>query len=200
MKMLIPTSLAAVCALAAVAWSFARAQGDDQKKMAEMMKQAERFTKPGEHHNVLERLVGKWNTETKFFMGAESGPSEKGTSENTWLIPGRWIQMRWKGSLMNMPGEHISLIGYDNFKMSYVWTSVSSYDTAMNRGEGDMTQDGKSLICYGTLDEYLDGSHDKMVKYAWRFLDPDKFVLEVHDLVIGETNSKVLEFTYTRAK
>jgi hypothetical protein len=56
------------------------------------------------------------------------------------------------------------------------------------------------LIGYGTLDEYTTGENDKMVKYAFRFLDADKIVLEIHDLPIGETNTKVLEFTYTRSK
>ena len=50
-----------------------------------------------------------------------------------------------------------------------------------------------------TLDEYLTGEHDKMVKYVWRFSSKDKMVLEVHDLPIGENNTKVLEISYARA-
>ena len=47
-----------------------------------------------------------------------------------------------------------------------------------------------------------------MVKYVYRFSGEraeggawkaiDRIVLEVHDLAIGELNTKVLEFTYTR--
>ena len=83
--------------------------------------------------------------------------------------------------------------------MSYVFTTVSTMDTAMNHAEGDMDPGGKAMILYGTIDEYLTGEHDKMVKYVFRFLSPDKIVLEVHDLPIGENNTKVLEITYTRA-
>jgi hypothetical protein len=39
-----------------------------------------------------------------------------------------------------------------------------------------------------------------MVKYAWRFVSDDKTVLEVHDLPIGENNTKVVEITFTRQK
>ena len=91
------------------------------------------------------------------------------------------------------------ILGYDNFKQSYVSTMISSLDTAMTHAEGDMDPSGNALLSYGTLDEYLTGEHDKMVKYVWRFPSKDKMVLEVHDLPIGEQNTKVLEISYARA-
>lgn len=36
--------------------------------MAAMMEQARKFTQPGEHHKIFERWIGKWSTETRFFM------------------------------------------------------------------------------------------------------------------------------------
>ena len=54
-------------------------------------------------------------------------------------------------------------------------------DTAMVHSEGDMDQTGKTLLTYGTLDEYLTGEHDKMVKYIWRFQSPTRIVFEVND-------------------
>jgi hypothetical protein len=72
-------------------------------------------------------------------------------------------------------------------------------DTAMNRFEGDLDQSGKTLIAYGTLDEYLTGEHDKMVKYIWRFQSPSRIILEVHDLPIGETNTRVVEVAFTKS-
>jgi serine/threonine protein kinase len=49
-----------------------------------------------------------------------------------------------------------------------------------------------------TLDEYLTGEVAKMVKYVWRFESADRFVIEVHDLPIGENNTKVFEIVHTR--
>jgi hypothetical protein len=108
------------------------------------------------------------------------------------------LKAEGKGKMMGRPIETFYLMGYDNFKMSYVVASISSMDTAMVHSEGDMDPSGKSLISYGTLDEYLTGEHDKMVKSVWRFLSADKMVLEIHDLPIGENNTKVIEITYTR--
>jgi hypothetical protein len=171
-----------------------------QSEIAEMMAKAGKFTKPGEQHQVLARFLGEWNTETRMFMGAQAGAAEAGKASFRWRMEGRWLESEWSGPMMGMPVQGAMWLGYDNFKMSFVATTVTNVDTAMNRSEGDLTQDGKTLLLYGTLDEYLTGEHDKLVKYVWRFLSEDKLVFEVHDLPIGETNTKVVEVTYTRAK
>ena len=165
-----------------------------------MMEKAKKYTQPGEHHEVLARFIGDWETTCQLTMGPQPGKPEAGTSRFEWKVEGRWIEGTFTGSMMGMPLTTHSWMGYDNLKQSYVDTRISNADTAMNSAEGDMTPDGKSLILYGTLDEYLTGEHDKMVKYAWRFVSDDEMVLEVHDLPIGEVNTKVLEFRYRRAK
>ncbi len=171
---------------------------EDMAKLAEAMQKAQRYISPGEHHEVLKKFLGEWKTESRFFMGTKPTPAEPGETKTRWLVEGRWLISESKGQLMGRPFESYSIIGYDNFKMSYVITTVSSWDTAMNRVEGDMTRDGRSMLLYGTLDEYLTGEHDKMVKLAYRFKSNDKMTMEIHDLPIGETNTKVVEVTYTR--
>jgi hypothetical protein len=169
-------------------------------EMEAMMAKMAALTQPGEHHAALERFLGTWDVELRFFMGGQATPATKGKAEYTWLMDGRWIQGKVEGTMMNMPYEAVSTMGYDNFKQSYVVSSVSSMDTAMHYAEGDLTRDGDALIVYGTLDEYLDGQHDKMVKTVFRFRSADAFAMEVHDLPIGETNTKVVEFSFKRAK
>ena len=115
-------------------------------------------------------------------------------------MPGRWLRLAGSGRMMGMAVETFHVLGYDNFKQSFVTTTVTSVDTAMLRAEGDLTPDGKALITYGTLDEYLTGEHDKMVRYVWRFLGDDEFVLEIHDLPIGEVDTKVVETRFLRKR
>ena len=173
-------------------------QQPTQSEMAAAMAKAKRFTQPGDPHKLLERFVGKWNTETRMFGMGKPTPPEKGTAEFSWLMPGRWLKSESRGTMMGLPAETFMIIGYDNFKQSYVSTHISSLDTAMTHAEGDMDPSGKALISYGTLDEYLTGEHDKMVKYVWRFQSPAQMVLEVHDLPIGENNAKVVEITFRK--
>jgi hypothetical protein len=54
------------------------------------------------------------------------------------------------------------------------------------------------LIRYRTPNEYLTGEYDKMVKYVWRLQSASRIVLDVHDLAIGENNTKVLEIAFTK--
>jgi hypothetical protein len=174
------------------------AQPRGMEEMAAAMAKARRFTQPGESHKTLTRFVGKWTTETRIFMAGKPTPAEKGTAEFAWLMPGRWLKQDYNGSIMGQPMKTFALLGYDNFKQSFVSTQVSNLDTAMTHAEGDMDPGGKALLLYGTLDEYTTGEHDKMVRYIWRFPSSDRLVLEVHDLAIGENNTKVIEITYTR--
>jgi hypothetical protein len=168
---------------------------DMEKAMAQMSK----MIAPGPHHKELERFLGSWKTTTRFVMGGNKTPGESGTATVSWLMDGRWLKFDLTGAMMKRPYTGFVMMGYDNFKRSFVSTSVTSIDTAMVRLEGDMDPSGKSLLMYGTLDEYTTGEHDKMVKYVYRFESADRMVLEVHDLPIGESNTQVVEVVFERA-
>jgi Protein of unknown function (DUF1579) len=172
----------------------------DQLKvdMAAMMAKARKYTQPGRNHEILERFIGKWNTETRIHMGSNPTPAEKGTAEFSWLMKGRWLKSETNGAMMGMPFQSFTLMGYDIFKQNYVATTVSSIDTSMIHVEGKMDPGGKALLMYGVMDEYTTGEHDKSVKNVWRFPAPDKMILEIHDLAIGENNTKVVEITFTK--
>lgn len=200
MRMLAVLSLVALSGSAGSGLAQESKTAAPQVDMAEMMKKARVYIEPGPAHKVLERFLGSWDTEMRFTMPGLPSKPEKGTSTCSWLMPGRWVKCDATGTMMGKPLQTFVVLGYDNFKMSYRVMSVSSMDTAMFVSEGDMDPNGKVLITYGTLDEYLTGEHDKMVRYVWRFHSDDRIVLEVHDLPIGETNTKVLEFVYTRRK
>lgn len=179
---------------------WAQESSPDQDEIQAMMEQAKRFTEPGENHKFLNRFIGKWDVETQFVIDGKKTPPEKGTCEYTWLMEGRWITSKVEGTMMGRPAKGFMVMGYDNFKQSFVSTSVTNLDTSMLRAEGDLTSDGNTLVSYGTMNEYLTGEHDKMVKYVWRFEDEDTFVLEVHDLRIGGDDTMVVEETFRRQK
>lgn len=178
------------------------------EQVAEMMAAAERYTQPGPEHRFLELLVGEWDVGARLAMMGDQAPIDQGTATTKWKVQGRWLESHWRGSIMGMEGNAFHMLGYDRLKMSYVWTAFTDFDTALNHAEGDLTPGKDALIMYGTLDEYITGEHDKMVKYVYRFggsrdeagdwKSIDRIVLEVHDLPIGEENTKVMEFTYVR--
>ncbi|MBM3783971.1 MAG: DUF1579 domain-containing protein [Acidobacteria bacterium] len=166
--------------------------------MQAMMAKAKKFTAPGENHKLLEKFLGTWTMEMRGYMKGVAGKASTGEQTCTWYVKGRFVQCRGGGPLFGMQLEFATIIGYDNFKQSYRVMHLSSMDTSLNTSEGDLTPDGKTLLTYGTIDEYLTGEHDKMVKYVWRFDSADQMRFEVHDLPIGEQHTQVMGFTFRR--
>ena len=175
------------------------AQEPKPNPMEAMIERSKRLSEPGPSHKRLERFLGKWETETRFYVFGTATTPEKATAEFSWLVKGRWLKGSWSGAFGGQPAEGFILIGYDNFRQNYVTTAVTSLDTRMSCTRGDMESD-KALMTYGTYDEYTTGEPDRMIKHVWRFVSPDKIVFERYDLAFLEPNSKEQETTYTRVQ
>jgi hypothetical protein len=170
--------------------------------MQEAQKRWMEMATPSHFHKRLEYFLGKWDTTTKMWMGGpESQPTESaGEAEYRWLMEGRWLTEEFKGQMMGMPMDGFGLFGYDNFRKQFVGCWVDNFGTAMQVIRGLLDKTGKVLIQYGTMDEPMTGEVGKAVKYVTRILDEDMFLFEIHDLGIGEDNTKVIEITYQRQK
>ena len=175
----------------------APAGGDPMAAFAD----AAKYLRPNDNHAWLGQFLGEWDTTTRLSMMPGQPPLEsRGKCTVRWLMEGRWLQSESEGSMMGLPVRSVSTLGYDNFKKKYVQSMVDSFQTCLLTAEGFRDQAGTALHLYGTLDEYLTGEHDKAVRYTLRLLSPDRYVLEVHDLAIGEANTKVVEVEYVRRK
>ena len=169
-------------------------------EMAEMQKRWMETTVPGKWHKRFDTFVGTWDTVTKMWMGGPDSPpmEDKGLATFRWLIDGRWLYEEQKGKFMGQPMEGYSIHGYDNFRHKYVGVAFNNLSTAMSSMTGLLDQSGNTLIEYGTIDEPMTGEVGKHVKYVTRLVDDNHFTFEVHDLGIGETNTKVFQIEYTR--
>jgi len=157
---------------------------------------------PGPAHERLAELLGKYDTVMRVQMEpGKPGMELKGKGEFSWFAEGKWLRMDWTGTMMTgKPGSVLWLLGYDNFKERYVTTMVDSMQTCMNSASGHFDQSGDNLILWGTIDEPATPEQDKTVKYVYRGFGQDRFVFEVHDMMIGESNTKVVEIEYVRRK
>ncbi|HUR28351.1 MAG TPA: DUF1579 family protein [Planctomycetota bacterium] len=158
--------------------------------------------KPTAAHERLKELLGSYDTVMKIWMEPGKPPMElKGSGEFSWLTEGKWLQLQWKGMMMSgKPGTVTWILGYDNFKQRYVTTMVDSLQTCMSTASGHFDQSGDNLILWGTLDEPMTPEQDKQCKYVYRGFGKDKFSFAVHDMMIGESDTRVIEIEYTRKK
>jgi hypothetical protein len=177
-------------------------EGGPADEQAAAMKRWMDTLKPGERHKALEPLVGTWDTVMRMWMGGPGAPpsEEKGTAVHKWVLGGRHVHMEASGSFAGMPFGSISVIGYDNFKKHYVSAQVDTISTTIYTSDGAADRSGKAFHLYGKIDEPMDGTVGKNVRVTWRIAGPDKLFLEIHDLDIGETDTKVIEVEYTRRK
>lgn len=199
----------AAAAVAAVFTSLAWSQ-DPPKEPAqdpaqdEMMKKWKAHMTPSEGHTRLAPFVGKFETTTKIWMMPGGEPMvSKGEAVHTWILGGRFVEMKTTGSMMGEDVQGQGLLGYDNWNKHYVgtWTDTMTTSILTMQGTWDKNPAAKpALHLYGTLDEYLDGTNDKNVRYTWRILDADTIQFEVHDLDIGETGTRVIEIMSKRMK
>src|SRR6185503_12159970 len=148
-------------------------------------KKQERFTHPLPKDPA--KAMENWMTTCKPPM------EEKGTAEFTWLTEGKWLQQKWTGPMFGMPSGGLTILGYDNFKERFVSCSVDALQTTMQTAFGHFDQSGDDLILWGTIDEPGTPEQDKQCKYVYRGFGKDKFTFEVHDMMIGEQNTKVVE-------
>src|SRR5512147_885868 len=82
----------------------AKAMADQKAMMDAWMKAAT----PGEPHKKLEAMAGSWSVKSKMWAAPGAPPEEgDGTSENTMILGGRWLQQRFQGTAMGMPFEGV---------------------------------------------------------------------------------------------
>jgi len=187
-----------------LAAALAASPAQDQQ-MSEMMKEmfekARKFIAPGEAHKALAPYLGKWDCVLSMSMGPGApAMTSKFQTSIDWLVDGRFLKVESKGEMMGQPYYSFGFMGYDNFKQAYVSSWVDNMNTWILSAQGKLAQDGKTMILYGLMDEYTTGEVGKMVKYVRRWKDADHFVEEVHDLAIGEENTKVVEIAFARSK
>jgi hypothetical protein len=155
-------------------------------------------TQLGPQHAALAKYLGRWDVDIALpRMAAHS----KGTADYYWVIEGRWLGCRIKGTMLGQPFEEFTVLGYDSYSQSAVEVSVESADNSMIMSRGspaDSTQ--SSAVLFGELDEYTRGSLHRPFKVIERWLSDHRHVTEVWDLGAGEAPTQKITFTFTKAQ
>ncbi|MBL9030832.1 MAG: DUF1579 domain-containing protein [Phycisphaerae bacterium] len=94
---------------------------------------------PGEHHKVLDVMLGTWEGDVKFWMAPGTDPmTSRGTAKREWAMDGRFViehvdatsqdsDMRFKG---------MGIIGYNNVEKRYETAWIENMSTAITTSTG----------------------------------------------------------------
>jgi Protein of unknown function (DUF1579) len=155
-------------------------------------------TQLGPQHAALARYLGRWDVDIALPRMATHA---KGTAEYSWVIEGRWLGCRIKGTMLGRPFEEFTIQGYDSYSRSAVEVSVESADNSMVMSRGSSTDPTQSpSVLYGELDEYTSGALHRAFKVVERWTSDSSHVTEVWDLGAGEAPLEKISFTFTRAQ
>jgi len=169
---------------------------EEKAAMDAMMKAAT----PGDAHKKLASMVGTWDVTVKMFPqpGAPAQES-KGSSENKWVLGGRWVQENFTGDFMGMPFSGIGYTGYDNIKKQYIGTWMDSMSTSMMASSGTADASGKSYEFSSTMDDPMSGK-SMPVKSKVTVTDDDHHSMEMWSPGPDGKMFKMMEINYTRKK
>jgi len=164
----------------------------------EMMKAWMAAATPGEAHKKLEPFAGSFTVKTKMWMDPSKPPEETaGTSENKWVLGGRFIEQRVEGTAMGQPFSGIGYTGYDNYKKHFVGTWMDSMGTMVMVSTGHADAGGKVFTFTGKMDDVVAGK-TVSVREVTRVIDNDHNVFEMYGPDKTGKEFKTMEIAYTR--
>ena len=195
-------------------WAFSgdRPQKPTPEQMQAMMEKCLKLNQPGAGHRRLDRMVGEWDTVSKFWMGGPgSEPTvNEGQATCRWILDGRYIEEVYQGSITMpdpaKPGKTVTVpfagrgtTGYDNYRKLYVSTWCDSMSTQMFISRGSWHPVEEKFHFYGEMDEPALDVTGRMVKCVVTVVDEDRHLFEMYDLHAGE-DYKIMEIAYSRRK
>jgi hypothetical protein len=156
-----------------------------------------------EHHEMLDKMTGDYTVTMKYWLGGEdSGMPTVSEAESTieWVLDGKHLRETFRGTVMGQPFEGHGMTSYDNYSGQYVSYWADSMSTAPSYMKGHASADGGAIVLFGEMDEPMMGVRGKTIQTITRMVDEDTHVMEMHDLHMGESGTKVMELTYKRQK
>jgi hypothetical protein len=163
-----------------------------------MMAQWMEASTPAGGHRRLDPLVGRFQAKTTFTMEPGAPPTvSEGTSENRWVLGGRYVEQIYRGSSMGMPFEGIGFTGYDNVQRKYVGTWMDSFGTGFMHSDGVGRPNARAM----DFEAQSVAPSGRKVKFLCkiRIRDRDRHTYEMWSRGPGGKTSRVMLVEYTRA-
>jgi hypothetical protein len=162
----------------------------DMQKMMEMIQ-------PGPEHQMMTKMVGKWNSTGKMWMDPAAPPMEStGVMEYASTLDGRYFLGDYKGNWMGMPFEGRSVDGFDRFAKEYFSYWYDNMGTGMMAMRGTASADGKIITMNGSAFDPMVGAN-VMFKAVTTWVNDNTIKYEMFSLKGGK-EIKSMEMVYTR--
>ncbi len=174
-----------------------QAGGQDQQKAMEAYMRMMEVT---QKHSYLKYFAGNWDVTTTGWM-MPGGPASKsqGTIQGELILGGRFLVLKFLGTMFNQPFEGVQILGFDNLQQKYVTFWIDNTSTAFFLLAGMRDEANQTLADSGLWPDPMTGDTVK-VRTTTKVLGPDEFLYEM--FMVGQDGSefKSLEYRAQRKK
>ena len=162
-----------------------------------MMAKWKEYATPGQHHRVLDAVVGSWDYAIKYWMADGAPPEESiGTSESSWIMGGRFVQDKTSGTSMGQPFEGIGITGYNNGTGKYSSYWFDNMGTGSMYSEGTYDAEAKTISSSGNFHCPFRG--ETAYRSVLTITDNDHHTYEMYMTEQDGTEFRAMKIEYTR--
>ncbi len=167
---------------------------------AAMVKAWGDFKTPGDMHKWMAKTNGSWEGEVTQWMDPNAPPAKsKASITQSSALGGRYVISKYSGSMMGMPMEGISTLGYDNAKKLFVNTWVDNLGTGIVQMSGTYDEATKTLNLKGFQTDPMTGKESD-IREELTTIDNDSYTMIMYGAGMDGKEMKFMEGLFKRKK
>ncbi|MBK7558218.1 MAG: DUF1579 domain-containing protein [Chitinophagaceae bacterium] len=167
---------------------------------AAMVKAWGDFKTPGDMHKWMAKTNGSWEGEVTQWMDPNAPPAKsKASITQSSALGGRYVISKYSGSMMGMPMEGISTLGYDNAKKLFVNTWVDNLGTGIVQMSGTYDEATKTLNLKGFQTDPMTGKESD-IREELTTIDNDSYTMIMYGAGMDGKEMKFMEGLLKRKK
>lgn len=175
----------------------------DSAKQQELMRKAMEKIMPGPEHEALTSLAGEWQVDITVWPAPGKDPKvSSGRATNRVVLGGRFLESVWSGTMMGMPVENLTILGFDRRMQKFTSVVFDTFGTYYVTAAGERDSASHTVIMKGNEGQAaLEHEHD--YEFHLALIDRDTYAWSVvfRDPVTssGTGNFKMMELTFRRS-
>ena len=134
------------------------------------------YMTPGAMHKWMAKLNGNWDVEITTYMNPAAPEKSPGTSAVSSIMNGLYQVSDFKATMMGMPFQGHSIMGYDNAKKLFVSTWVDNFGSGIIYMTGTYDEATKTLHLKGNQTDPLTGK-DSFIREEMKIINDDTYDL-----------------------
>jgi hypothetical protein len=165
-----------------------------------MAKAWENFMTPGPMHAWMAKTNGTWEAEVSQWMDPSAPPTKaKATNVQTSMLNGLYVTGKFSSTMMGMPFQGQSTMGYDNAKKDFVSTWVDNMGSGIVVMRGAYDEATKTLNLKGKQTDPKTGK-DTDIREEMKMVDDNTYTMTMYGPGMDGKEMKFMEGTFKRKK